>query len=170
MIAWFTSGIARGQLGSRGHPIEVDLWRKMTFDGRWPSTEDNLRRKTTFDERRPLTEDNLWWKTTFDGRRPLTEDDLQWKTTFDRVYSILPEKNVFDSSSWQLQHSWTQIGNPISCLSRKKNFMWWKKCMRHYTCTCVKKRQLFRQRRLDHSGGGEELHLEEWTGPELTQP
>ena len=33
--------------------MDVDLWQKMTFNGRWP-----------------LTEDNLWWKMTFDGRRP----------------------------------------------------------------------------------------------------
>ena len=43
-------------------------------------------------------EDNFWRKTTIDGRRPLTEYNLRWKTTFDRVYSLLPEKNVHDSS------------------------------------------------------------------------
>ena len=32
------------------------------------------------------------------------EDDLQWKTTFDRVFSILPEKNVYNCSFWQPQH------------------------------------------------------------------
>ena len=70
------------------------LWRKKTFDGRQPLTEDNLWRKTTFDGRRPLTEDDLWlktifdeddlcWKMTFDGRRPLTENDLWRKTNFN---------------------------------------------------------------------------------------
>ena len=53
--------------------------------------------KTTFDRRRPLTEDDLQQNTTFNGRRPLTEDDPWRKTTFDRVYSILPEKHVYDS-------------------------------------------------------------------------
>jgi len=39
--------------------------------------------------------------------------------TFDRVYSILPENNVYDSSPWQPQHNWPQTGNPVSCLNRK---------------------------------------------------
>ena len=89
-IAWFTSGVARGQL--RGSQEEEDyLWWKTTFDGiqpsmeddlRWrtPSMEDGLRWKT--DERRPSIEDNLRWKTTFDGKRPSMEDDLRWKATF----------------------------------------------------------------------------------------
>ena len=58
-------------------------------------------------------------KTNLDGRGPFTEDDLRWKTTFDRVFSILPEKDVYDSSPWQPQHNWPQTGNPISCLNRK---------------------------------------------------
>ena len=53
-----------------------------TFDGRWPSVEDNLWWKTTIGGRQPLLEDDLRWKTTFVGRRPLVEDDLRWKTTF----------------------------------------------------------------------------------------
>ena len=89
-----------------------------------------------------------WQKMNFDKRWPLTEEDLWWKTTFDRMFSILPEKNVYDSSPWQPQHKWSQTGNPIRCLSRKKNFMWWKKCMRHYACTCVQKiNKISRQRR-----------------------
>ena len=56
--------------------LEDNLWRKTTFDGRWPFTEDNLWQKTTFDRRWPLTEDDLWRKMTFDRRQPLTEDDL----------------------------------------------------------------------------------------------
>ena len=75
--------------------------------------------RTTSDGRRPLTEDDLWRKTTFDARQPLTEYNLRWKTTFERVYSILPEKNVYDPSPWQSQHNWPQTGNPISCLNRK---------------------------------------------------
>ena len=128
-----------------------DLWGKMTFDGRQPLTEDDLWGKTTFDGRRPLTEDDLWQKTTFDRRRPLTEDDLWRKTTFNKrrpsirciIYSILPEKNVYNSSPWQPQHNWPQTGNPISCLSRKKNFTWWKKCMWHHSCACVQKKRHF---------------------------
>ena len=38
---------------------------KTTLDGRRPLTEDDLWRKTTFDRRWP------WWMTTFDVRRPL---------------------------------------------------------------------------------------------------
>ena len=82
-IAWFTSGVAQGSSEE-----EDDLWWKTTFDGRRPSTEDDLWQKTIF------TEDDLW------RRQPLTEDDLQYG------YSILPEKNIFDSSPWQLQHNW----------------------------------------------------------------
>ena len=51
--------------------MEEDLWRKTTFDGRGPLTEDYLWWKTTFDRRGPLMEDALWWKTTFDGRQHL---------------------------------------------------------------------------------------------------
>jgi len=98
---------------------EDDLRRKTTFDKRQPLTEDDFWWKTIFDERWPLTEDELWWKMTFDGKRPLTEYNLRWKTTFDRVYSILPEKNVYDYSPWQPQHNWPQTGNPISWLNRK---------------------------------------------------
>ena len=83
-----------------------------------------------FCRRQPLTEDDLWRKMTFDGRWPLADDDLGQRMTFDRVYSILPENNVYDSSSWQPQHNWPQTGNPISCLSRKQNFWWLKKCTR----------------------------------------
>ena len=90
-----------------------------TFDGRRLLTEDELWRKTTFNRRRPLTKDDLWRKMTPDGRRLLTQDDFWWKTTFDRVYCILPEKHVFDSSPWQPQHNWRQTGNPISCPNRK---------------------------------------------------
>ena len=63
--------------------MEDDLWRKTTFDERWPLMEDDLWQKTTFDGRRTLTEDEFWRKTTFDTRRPLTEDDLLQKTPFD---------------------------------------------------------------------------------------
>ena len=137
------------------------MYWKTTSDGRRPLTEDNLSgrrslteddlwQKTTFDRRRPLTEDDLWRRRTYDGRRPLTEDDLQWKTTFDRVYSILPEKNVFDSSPWQPQHNWPQTGNPISCLNRKKNFPWWKKWTRHHTCASVQKRRHFEAKTTKH--------------------
>ena len=72
-----------------------------------------------------LMEDHLWWKTdlwrrtTFGGRRALTEDNLWRKMTVYRVYSILPEKNVYDSSPWQPQQNWSQTGNTISCLNRK---------------------------------------------------
>ena len=59
-------------------------WRRTTFDGRRPLTEDDLWRKTTFDGRRPLTQDNLQRKTTFDKRRPLAEDDLLLKTIIRR--------------------------------------------------------------------------------------
>ena len=51
------------------------LWRKTTFDGRRPLTEDNLWRKTTFDPRQSSTEDNIRQKTTFGGRRPFIEDN-----------------------------------------------------------------------------------------------
>ena len=34
-FAWFTSGVARGQLGGSSG-AEQDLWRKTTFDGRRP--------------------------------------------------------------------------------------------------------------------------------------
>ena len=129
--------LKRWQLQARN----VFKWQKMTFDGRQPLTEDDLWLKTTFYRRQPLMEDDLWWKRTFDGIGPLTEDNLQWKTTFDRVFSISPEKNVYDSSPWLPQHNWLQTGNPISCLNRKKNFMWWKKCMRHRAC--VHKRRHF---------------------------
>ena len=44
--------------------MEEDLWRKRTFHGRRPLTEDDLGRKTTF-----------WRKTTLDGRQLLTEDN-----------------------------------------------------------------------------------------------
>ena len=78
---------------------EDNLWWKTTFDGRRSLTEDDLWQKTTwwkttFDRRRPLMEDDLWWKTTFDGRRPLTEDNLQWKTPFDRV-TVYHLKKIF---------------------------------------------------------------------------
>ena len=63
--------------------MEDDLWRKTTFDERWPLTQYDLWRKMTFDGRWPLTGDNLWRKTIFEGRRPSTEDNLQWKTTFN---------------------------------------------------------------------------------------
>ena len=63
--------------------MEDDLWRKTTFDERWPLMEDDLWQKTTFDGRRTLTEDEFWRKTTFDTRRPLMEDDLLQKTPFD---------------------------------------------------------------------------------------
>ena len=127
----------------RRHLTEDGIWRKTTFDRIRPLTEDDLLRKTTFDGRRHLREDNIWRKTTFDRRRPLTEDDLWQKTTFDRVYSILPEKYVYDSSPWRPQHNWSHTGNPISSLSRKKNFTWWKKCTRHYACAGVQKRRHF---------------------------
>ena len=145
--------------------MKDDLWKKTTFDGRRPLTEDDLWRKTTLG-RWPLTEDNLWWKTTFNGRRPLMKDDLRWKTTFDGrrplteedlwrkmtfngrrpligciVYYL--EKMFFDTSPWQPQHIWPQIRNPISCLNRKKNFTWWKKCTQYHACACVQKRRHF---------------------------
>ena len=82
-------------------------------------TEDDLQQKTTFDGGWSLTEDNLWQKGIRDGRRLLTQDNFWWKTTLDRVYSILPEKHVFDSTPWQPQHNWPQTGNPISCPNRK---------------------------------------------------
>ena len=66
-----------------------------------------------------ITFGGIWRRTTLDKRRPLMEDVLRWKTTFDRVYSILPEKNVYNSSPWQPQHNWPQTGNLISCLNRK---------------------------------------------------
>ena len=122
---------------------EDDLWRKTTFDGRRPLTEDDLWRKTTFDGRQPLIKYDLWRKMTFDRRQPLTDDDLWRKMTFDRVHSMLHENNVYDSSPWQLQHNWPQIGNPISCQNRKKNFMWWKKCTRHHVYACVLERWHF---------------------------
>ena len=107
---------------------EDNLWQKMTFDGRRPLMEDDIWRKTTFDGRQPWSEDDIW------QRRPSTEEDLQCKTTFDRVYSLLPKINVYDSSSWQLQHNRLQSGNPISCQNQKKNLTWWKKCIRHHAC------------------------------------
>ena len=75
----------------------------MPHSGLKPKNENDLWRKITFDERRHLAEDDLWQKTTYGGRQP---DDLWWKTIFNRVYSILPEKNVYDSSPWQPQHNW----------------------------------------------------------------
>jgi len=111
--------------------MEDNLSGRMTFKGGRPLAEDNLWRKTIFDGRRPLREDKLWWKRTFERRLPLMEDNLCRKTTFDSVYSILPEKNVYDSSPWQSQHNWPQTGNSICCLKWKYNFTWWKKCTRH---------------------------------------
>ena len=93
-IAWFTSGIPRGQLWDRRRPpMEDDIWWKMTFEGRRPLLEDDQCWKTTSDGRHPLMEDNLWWKKTFDGRQPLMEDDLWWKTTND---GRLPLKMTFN--------------------------------------------------------------------------
>ena len=63
---------------------EGDLRCKRTFDG------ENLWKKTTF------MGVNLWRKTTFDRSRPLKKDDLWQKTTFDRLYSIVPEKNLYN--------------------------------------------------------------------------
>ena len=82
----------------------------------WAMPHSGLKPKN---EKDPEEEDDFRWKMTFDGRRPLTEDDLWRKTTFDSVYSILPEKNVYNSSPWQSQHNWPQTGNSISCLNRK---------------------------------------------------
>jgi len=97
-IAWFTSGVPRGQLWDRRRPsMEDDLWWKTTFDGRPPLMEDDLWWK---DGRRPLMEDDLWWKTTFDGRQPLMEDDFWWKTTFDGRLPLMEDdswwKTTFD--------------------------------------------------------------------------
>jgi hypothetical protein len=49
-----------------------------TFKCRRPPMEDNLQRKTTSNGRQTPMEDDLKW------RRPLMEDDLQWKTTSNR--------------------------------------------------------------------------------------
>ena len=102
-----------------GTELSYATLRTKTQKWKWPLMEDNLWLKTTFNRRRPSMEDDLWQKTTFDGRRPLMEDDLCRKTTFDRLYRVLPEKNVYDSSPWQSQHNWAQTGNPISGLNRK---------------------------------------------------
>ena len=51
-IAWFTSGVARGQ--------------KMTFEGRRPLTEDDFWRKTTFDGRH-LWRNTTTWKNVYDS-------------------------------------------------------------------------------------------------------
>ena len=44
-----------------------------------------------------------------------------------------------------------------------------RKCMRHYSCTCVQKRA-FLGKDLTIVEWGEEKHLKECTWPELTQP
>ena len=91
-FAWFTSGVARGQLGDKTGPLkEDDLWRKTTFDGRQPLTEDDLWQKTIFDGRLPLTKDDLWRKMTIDGRQPLTENDLWRKTTYDGRWPLMED-------------------------------------------------------------------------------
>ena len=168
--------------------MEDNLWWKTTFDGRQPSMEDKLWWKTTFDGRRPLTEDDLWWKTTFDGRQPLTEDNLWRKTTFDGRQPLMEDdllrKTTFDRGTVyylkkmfmtpQLDsHSTTDpkpkilsavlTGNRISGDGRNARGI-----MHVWVC---RKDDIFRQRRLNHSGvGGGKLHLEECTRPELTQP
>ena len=112
--------------------IRLDiLWRKTTFDGRWP-----------------LTEDDLWWKTTFDGRQSLTEEDLWWKMTFDgKRPSIGGMVNYLKKCLWlitltataQLTSNWKsyQLSKPEIDLT------WWKKCMWHNTYAHVQKRRHF---------------------------
>ena len=99
--------------------MEDDLQFKMTFDGRWPSIEDTLWWKMNIKGRRPSMKDDLRWKTPFDGRWPLMEDDLCWKTTFDgrqpsmgydlRWYGILIYVSHLGSSllpSWARPQVW----------------------------------------------------------------
>ena len=77
------------------------------------------------------------------------------KTQRARPQQHYLKKFVDDFSAWQARRNWPETGNVISCLSRKSNSPWWKKCTRHWACTHVHKRRLFRQRQLSHMGLGE---------------
>ena len=127
--------------------IEDDLRWKTTFDGRWPSMEDDLRWKTTFDGRRPAMEDDLRWKMTFDRRRPLTEDDL-WEgvqyITWKKMLPYLDSHSTTDPKPEILSAVLT--GNRIPHDGRNVRGI-----MHVHVC---RKDDIFRQRRLNHSGVG----------------
>ena len=81
--------------------------------------------------------------------------------TFSRVYSILPEK-MFTTA--QLTQNWKsyQLSKPeIEFHVMEKMYA--------ALCMC-RKDDIFRQRQLNYSGVGEELHLDGSIWPELTQP
>ena len=117
--------------------------------------EDDLWGRTIFGGRQPLTEDDFWWKT-FGGRRPLTEDDLCRKTTFDRV-TVYYLKKMFTTPHLDSHNttgpkpeilSAVLTGNRISRDGRNV-------CGIMHVHVC-RKDDIFRQRRLNHSGLGEE--------------
>ena len=46
--------------------MEDTLWWKTTFDGRWPSMEDDLQRQMNFNERWPMEGENGASEIEFD--------------------------------------------------------------------------------------------------------
>ena len=132
---------------------------KTTFNGRRPLMEDNLRWKTTFDLRRSSMEDKLRWKTIFDGRRPSIGCIVYYlKKRFTTPHlgshsTTVPEAEFLSA---------VQTGNRIS--------LDWRNVRGIIHVHVCRKDDIFRQRRLCHSGVWGGLHLEECTRPEVTQP
>ena len=87
--------------------MKFSLWRKTTFDGRWPLIEDNLLWKTIFVGRGLLMEDDMLWKTSFGGKQPFLEDLFWWNTTFNGIQpskkDIPKWRTIFDGRQPSMQ-------------------------------------------------------------------
>ena len=107
----------------RGRVFNNSFDPSLTFNGRWPSMEDDLQGKTTFDGSRPSMEDDLLFKTTFNGRRPSMEDvfDGRWVLIKRFQDSALPYTAFAVIFLWNMiQFHWK--GTPIlwEKLTKKK--------------------------------------------------
>ena len=81
------------------------------------------------------------------------EDDLRWKTTFDRVYSILPEKKCLRLLTLTTTVQLT-LNRKSYQLSKPEIEFHMMEEMYAALCMCTRKDDIFRQRRLNHSGVG----------------
>ena len=117
-----------------GQPLtEDDIWRKTNFDGRQPLTEDNLGQKITFDGGQALTEDNLWRKTNFDGRQHLMEEKHWEKMTFDKSQPLTKDyfwrKTTFDWRQHLIEAQWKTF-----CTLTKRTRRWTYSALRYFFC------------------------------------
>ena len=108
--------------------------------------KDDLWRRTTFEKRRPMVEDNLWRKTTFDKR----QRSIGCIVYYLKKMFTTPHLGSHSTTVPELEFlSAIQTGNRISLDWRNARGI-----MQVHVC---KKDNIFRQRRLNHSGIGEEF-------------